>query len=323
MRDGFGREIDYLRVSITDRCDLRCRYCMPQGGVASLSHSDVLRYEELVRLAGIFARLGIRHLRLTGGEPMVRAGCLDLVRALTKVPGIESVGLTSNGVLLAGRVAEAKAAGLSALNLSIDSLDSDRYAAITRCGDLSGPLRTLKEALSLGLPLKVNCVPLRGVNEADLLPLAELARDNAICVRFIELMPIGCGAALEGIPTGEVYEQLTSALGPMTPDETRRGWGPARYYRPDGFTGALGFIGAVSHEFCDRCNRVRLTADGRLKLCLNRTDGVDLRSLLRGGANDEEIKTAIELAVRRKPERHAFYESIQGREGRRMNEIGG
>jgi len=152
MKDGFGREIDYLRVSITDRCDLRCRYCMPEFGVTALPHADILRYEELLRLARIFAGLGFRHLRLTGGEPMVRSGCLDFLRELRAVPGIESVGMTSNGVLLAGRVAETKSAGLSALNLSIDSLDPDRYAALTRCGALSCVLQTLHEALALEIP---------------------------------------------------------------------------------------------------------------------------------------------------------------------------
>ncbi|MBQ2634544.1 MAG: GTP 3',8-cyclase MoaA [Oscillospiraceae bacterium] len=323
MRDGQGREIDYIRISVTDRCNLRCQYCMPAGGVRAFSHDAVLRFEEIDRLMRCLSPLGFRHLRLTGGEPMVRRGCLDLVRTLRTVPGVESVTMTSNGLLLSGRVAEAKAAGLSALNLSLDSLDPGRYAELTRGGVLALALGTMEEALELGLPLKLNCVPLRGRNEEDLIPLAELARERAICVRFIELMPIGCGAGLKGIPQAELTARLEAAFGPMEPDPERHGWGPARYYRPRGFVGSVGLIGAVSHAFCDCCNRVRLTADGQLKLCLNHTDGLDLRELLRGGASDGTITAAVADALRRKPSRHAFFEDIGDRELRRMNEIGG
>ena len=323
MKDGQGREIDYLRISVTDRCNLRCRYCMPAGGVRALEHDDVLRCEELVRLVRCMTPLGFRHLRLTGGEPMARAGCLELVRALRAVRGVETVSMTSNGILLAGRAAEAKAAGLSALNLSLDSLDPDRYDALTRGGDLAAALRTMDEALRVGLPLKLNCVPIRGWNEEDVVPLAELARSKPICVRFIELMPIGCGARMERVPQTEIVDRLRAAFGPLEADPQQHGWGPARYVRSQGFVGSIGLIGAVSHEFCDQCNRVRLTADGRLKLCLNRAEGLELRPLLRGKYTNAAITAAIADALQRKPARHAFYEDIRDREQRRMNEIGG
>ena len=192
MQDRFGREIDYLRLSVTDRCNLRCVYCMPEGGAPALERGELLEYEELVRLTRILARLGVRHVRLTGGEPMARRGCLDLVRALHALPGIESVAMTSNGTLLRDRAAEAKAAGLDALNLSLDTLNPAVYARMTRGGDVNDALQTLEQSLAAGLNVKLNAVPVRGFNENELADLAALAKDRDVCVRFIELMPIGC-----------------------------------------------------------------------------------------------------------------------------------
>ena len=323
MLDRLGRTIDYLRISVTDRCNLRCVYCMPEGGVETLAHEDILRFEEIVRLTRVMTRLGIRHVRLTGGEPMARRGCLGLVRALRALPGIESVAMTSNGILLRDRVDEARAAGLDALNLSLDTLDGAAYARLTRGGDVKDALRTLEQAVSAGLNVKVNAVPVRGFNDGELVPLASLAKDAPICVRFIELMPIGCARGLRGVPNDEVLSRLTDAFGALEPDETAHGHGPASYGKPKGFAGSIGLIGAISHEFCDACNRVRLTADGRLKLCLNHARGLDLRALLRGGADDDELEAAIRAAIADKPRRHGFYESVSDREARRMNQIGG
>ena len=323
MRDGQDRTIDYLRISVTDRCNLRCRYCMPAEGVEALGHEDILRFEEIERLTRLFAALGVRHLRLTGGEPMVRRGCLDLAARLRRIPGIETLGLTSNGRLLAGRVREAQEAGVTGLNLILDALDPERYRQITRGGELKPVLRAMEEALDLGLPLKLNAVPVRGCNEEELTALAALARERPLQVRFIELMPLGCGAELEPIPTAEVRSRLEAAFGPMEADAARHGHGPAEYWKPEGFVGSLGFIGAVSHAFCERCNRLRLTADGRLKLCLNHTAGLDLREALRRGATDAQLKEAIAAAIRQKPAAHGFGERPEDPETRRMNQIGG
>ena len=323
MKDKFGRTIEYLRISITDRCNLRCRYCMPEGGVSALRHEDILHYEEMERLVGIMAGLGVRHVRVTGGEPTARRGCLGLVRRLHAIPEIESVSMTSNGIALNGLLTEAKRAGLDALNLSLDTLDPAAYAALTRGGDVSAVLKTLDQAVDAGIMVKINAVPIRGCNENALEALALLAKHRPICVRFIELMPIGCGRKLQGIPQAEVAQILTEALGPLKYDPEFHGHGPARYCKPEGFTGSIGFIGAVSHEFCAHCNRVRLKADGMFKLCLNRSDGIDLRAMLRAGAEDAEIKDAIEAAIYAKPERHGFYEAVSGHEELRMNEIGG
>ncbi len=323
MTDNCGRKIEYLRISVTDRCNLRCVYCMPEGGVEALRHEDILSFEEIARLARVMAGLGVRHVRLTGGEPMARRGCLDLVRVLSTLPGIESVAMTSNGILLRDRIAEAKAAGLSALNLSLDTPDADVYARLTRGGDVGAVLAALEQAVAAGLSVKLNAVPVRGFNEDDLTALAALAKDKPVCVRFIELMPIGCARGLEPVPQDEVRARLEAAFGPLEPDAAAHGHGPAVYFKPRGFVGSLGFIGALSHEFCDRCNRVRLTADGRLKLCLNHTQGLDLRAPLRGGAGDAELERMIRTAIANKPARHAFREPIDDREPRRMNEIGG
>ena len=296
---------------------------MPADGVPSLEHRDILRYEEILRAVGILTGLGIRYLRLTGGEPMARRGCLDLVRQLRALSGVESVAMTSNGLLLADRIGEAKEAGLTGLNLSLDTLDPEIYRDLTRGGDLAAVSRTLDRSLELGISTKLNTIPIRGVNENGLVPLAALAKDRPLCVRFIELMPIGHAKHLQPIPMAEVAERLTAAFGALAPDGTARGHGPAVYVRPEGFAGAVGFIGALSHAFCDRCNRIRLTADGQLKLCLNHTQGLDLRRLLRSGASDAEIAAAMAAAIAEKPARHNFREQFGDREARRMNEIGG
>lgn len=323
MIDACARQIDYIRISITDRCNLRCVYCMPDGGVTSFEHQEILTYEEIVRLVRLLAQLGIRHVRVTGGEPMARLGCLGLVDSLSRVPGIETLSMTTNALLLDGRVREARDAGLSALNISLDTLDPEVYRRMTRGGDVSRALSVIDEALALGMRVKINAVPVGGMNEEGLADLAALARDRNLCVRFIELMPVGCGASLEPVSTETVRARLTEAFGELREDTLKHGFGPARYARPEGFRGSIGFISPMSHEFCDQCNRVRLTADGFLKLCLNHRAGIDLRGMLRAGAGDEELLTAMREAIYRKPTRHGFESEIDDREVRRMNEIGG
>lgn len=323
MLDACGRNIDYLRISITDRCNLRCVYCMPEGGVTGYEHSDILSYEEIVRLVALFAQLGTRRVRITGGEPMARRGCLELVERIHAMEGIESIAMTTNALLLDGHMEEAQRAGLDALNISMDALDPQVYAAMTRGGDVNRVRTVIAEAQRLGIRVKVNAVPVRGMNEGELVKLAQMAKEHPICVRFIELMPVGCGADLEPIESSQVRAMLEEAFGPMTEDGARHGYGPARYARPQGFKGSIGFISPMSHEFCDQCNRVRLTADGYLKLCLNHTAGVDLRALLRTGATDEQLLSAIREAIDQKPKRHGFKEAVGDREVRRMNEIGG
>ena len=218
MLDACGREIDYLRISITDRCNLRCVYCMPEGGVVSMAHGDVLSSEEIVRVVRLLARLGVRHLRVTGGEPMARRGCLSLIERLHAIDGVETIAMTTNALLLSGCVGWAHEAGLGALNISIDSLNPDTYRAMTRGGDVRRVLSVIDDALSLGMKVKLNAVPVRGMNDGDLVELAGLARDRDVAVRFIELMPVGCGAGLIPVPGDEVRALLERAYGPLAED---------------------------------------------------------------------------------------------------------
>ena len=323
MRDGFGREIDYLRVSVTDRCNLRCVYCMPAQGIQPVRHEDVLSFEELLRICRCGAALGMKKVKLTGGEPLVRRGLPELVRSVKALPGIEQVTLTSNGVLLRDALPALEQAGLDAVNISLDTLDETRYNAITRGQGLPLVLAAIDDAMARGIRVKLNCVPVRELSGDGLLALAELARTRALDVRFIELMPIGCGQGLTPIPSGELMEKLTAAFGPLSPCAERRGNGPAHYVRPAGFLGCIGFVDAVSGCFCGACNRVRLTSTGFLKLCLHHAVGVDLRALLRGGAGDEALLAAMRAAILEKPARQQFGEAIADAERRGMSQIGG
>lgn len=330
MLDSLDRNINYIRVSITDRCDLRCRYCMPEQGVEPLSHEDILRFEEIVRLGRILGSLGITRFKITGGEPLVRKGCASLIAALKALPATEQVTLTTNGILLARQLPELTVAGVDAVNISLDTLDADKFRFVTRGGDLKQVLASLEAALHTAIPkVKVNCIPQRSFNDGELLSLAALAQDKPISVRFIEMMPMGEADTSNAISGDELLARLTAAFGPMEQIcANDLGNGPAVYYRPSGFTGMIGLINAVSHAFCESCNRLRLTADGYLKLCLYYQRGLDLRALLRGGATDNEIAEAIQKAVAEKPRGHDFsHQQADKRDAdvecRRMSDFGG
>ena len=324
MIDAAGRNIDYVRISITDKCNLRCIYCMPEEGVVTLRHEDLLSHEEILRLAHAFSSLGIRYIKLTGGEPMARKGCLSLVRSLKAIPGIKQVTMTTNGMLLADCMEEAAAAGLDGMNISLDTLDPTLYAKLTRRQELTQVLKAIDTALACDIPkVKVNVVPVRGYTDSSLIPLATLARDKPLDVRFIELMPVGCGADLTPIPQPEILAQLEAAFGPATEDFSRHGNGPAVYYQFAGFQGGIGFISALSHQFCDQCSRVRLTPDGELKLCLNHAKSVPLKPLLRAGISDEDLVQVLRDAIYEKPTEHGFGKDISDQEQKKMFQIGG
>ena len=322
MIDSFGRNIDYLRISVTDRCSLRCTYCMPEEGVEWLPHTEILRYEELLRICRIFVSLGITKFKLTGGEPLVRKGLADFIRSLRQIDGVQSVTLTTNGVDLKNQLPALLDAGIDGVNLSLDTLDPARFAERTRRDCLPQVLEGLNAALAVpGLNLKINCVSMAGA-EDDWIALAALAKDRALTVRFIELMPIGLGQGSAPCSEAEVSAALERVYGPLTPYDTPLGNGPAHYCSLPGFTGKIGFISAVSHQFCDRCNRVRLTASGYLKTCLQYDVGAALAPLLL--ESDDVIRAAIEDAVSRKPVSHQFTNpDPEHREGRIMSQIGG
>jgi cyclic pyranopterin phosphate synthase len=323
LQDRFGRTLRTLRVSVTDRCDMRCTYCMPATGMAWLPKQDLLGFEELERVVRAFVELGVSRLRLTGGEPLLRQDLPMLVRAFAALPGVEDLALTTNGSRLAGLAPALKAAGLQRATVSLDSLDPARFAAITRGGDLAKVWEGLLAAEAAGLrPLKLNAV-LTPLNEPDLLDLAALTLRRDWDVRFIEVMPISAavGAPAAGLPMAALKRRLEERWGRLQPLEAGAS-APARRWRIPGARGAVGFIASVSDSFCGSCDRLRLSATGRLQLCLAHPDGLDLRSLLRGGASDAALKGAISEAVWRKPAGHEFQRQAPAPQAA-MSRIGG
>ena len=312
MFDRYQREIHYLRLSVTDLCNLRCRYCMPDG-VEKLEREAVLTYEEFLRLAALFARCGIDTVRVTGGEPLVRKNVAQLVAGLKETPGIRRVTLTTNAVLLAEQLPALLDAGLDSVNISLDTLRPEVFRQITARDDFAAVQAGLQAALQSGLPVKLNCVPQAGINEGELEALAALAKDNAMQVRFIEMMPIGYGAAMPCISGPELRARFARRWPELAPlsaaQEHALGDGPAVYYTVPGWQGSIGFIAAVHGKFCASCNRVRLTSQGFLRPCLASETGCDLRALLRSGADDAQLLAAIRETIWAKPREHHFNDS--------------
>lgn len=310
--------VDYLRLSITDRCNLRCRYCMPAAGVTPLSHADVLSYEELLAFTRVAIGLGITKVRVTGGEPLVRKGCVSFIRALAALPGVSDLSLTTNGLLLPRYAQALREAGLRRVNVSIDSLDPTRYASITRCGRLEDALAGLRAALDVGFrPVKVNAVLLDGI-EDELPEFLALARDLDVHVRFIEYMPVDRRHGIDArfVPAGAVLERLRE-LADLESVEGPYGHGPASYWQEEGARGTIGFIAGVSDHFCEACNRLRLTADGRLRTCLFAGSELDVRPLL---SDPDELARAVAAALEDK--RYDRRAEHPGGE-RSMSQIGG
>ena len=325
LADSFQRPIRYLRISVTDRCNLRCQYCMPEEGIPLMKHDDILRYEEIARLVAVAAQLGISSIRLTGGEPLVRKDLASLVAMIAAIPGIEDISLTTNGTLLAKYAASLAAAGLKRVNISLDSLVPERYRAITRGGNLEDVLAGIAAAYRAGLtPVKINVVVARGVNDTELEEFARRTRDEGWNVRFIELMPIGAGIAPsheQFMPATEIQKRIEAAYGPLQAGELY-GSGPARYWRIPGASGTIGFIDALSRHFCPQCNRLRLSADGRILPCLFADMEFDVRGPLRSGASDQELACLIEKVIAAKPAGRYFAQQ-PAPEGRTMSRMGG
>ncbi|MGH8024944.1 MAG: GTP 3',8-cyclase MoaA [Limisphaerales bacterium] len=323
--DGHGRKIDYLRVSITDRCNERCLYCMPEGYKGWESTRDHLTAEEIIRVIRVAAGIGFRKFRLTGGEPLVRRDILDIVQGMKDVPGVQDIGLSTNGTRLAALAASLRLGGVRGLNVSLDALDPQTYRQISG-GDLGQVLAGLRAAASAGFErMKLNCVLMRGVNENEIWPLALFAAEHGFALRFIELMPLTSTEVLTErnfFPIGEV-RRLLSARDELVPQpDARIGHGPASYYRLK-HTGALiGFIGALTNlHFCDHCNKMRLTADGKIRPCLGNHGELDLRVVLRHGGNDDALREVFLEALRVKPLEHQFRDQYQPQ--RPMTAIGG
>jgi cyclic pyranopterin phosphate synthase len=324
--DPFGRSIKYLRLSITDRCNLRCRYCMPEEGVPSLAHGDILAYEELLRIARVGVVLGIRKIRVTGGEPLIRRGVVDFIAQLAALPGAPEIVLTTNGLRLAELAAPLKAAGLQRVNVSLDTLRPERFQQLTRREGLEQVLAGLTAAEDAGLtPVKINVIPLKGVNDDELLDFARLTLQHPWDVRFIEFMPISPDLELSSanrMPIAEVEQQL-STLGTLERLPHQDSAGPARLYRLPDARGCVGLIPAVSGHFCPECNRLRVTADGRVRGCLFGNQEIDLKTVLRNGGDDTALAELLQRAVGAKPEKHAIGAPGFKAPNRRMQEIGG
>lgn len=326
MKDSYGRKIDYLRISVTDRCNLRCIYCMPEKGLKSVSHKDILTYEEIIRVAQIMASLGVSKIKLTGGEPLVRPNLPYLVKELKNTKGIVQVTITTNGVLLAENLDELMENGIDGINISLDSAQKESFQEITLKDDFDKVIKAIDKALDYpNANVKINTVPIQNVNEDQLIQLVNLAKDKNLSVRFIEMMPIGYGKQLGCLNEQQVREIIYPATGELVSVNEKLGNGPSRYYKGEVFNGNIGFISAISHEFCQDCNRIRLTSEGFLKTCLQYDVGVDLRELLRNGSSDQEIKTAIVTAVNNKPLQHQFTNNEKSEciESLTMSQIGG
>ena len=319
MKDTFARQIYYMRIAITDRCNLKCIYCRP-GEIPLIPQADLLRYEELLRVCGIAANLGVKVIRVTGGEPLLRKGCVDFIKALKGVSGIERVTLTTNGVLLQKHLDALIEAKLDGLNVSLDALSKARYRELTGADAFTTVWAGIQRSIASGIPVKLNFVPIRGMNQDEILPAANLARKLPVDMRFIELMPSGENQGMEGIAAGEVLAILKAEYKDLEEEPNRRGFGPARYFKSEKLKGSIGLISAISDNFCLSCNRLRLTSEGFLNLCLHHNVGIDLRAMLREGAEDEAIASAIREGVKRKPEKHVLEE---GTNLHFMSRIGG
>ncbi len=326
MQDRFQRQINYLRISLTDRCNLRCVYCMPAEGVQWLPHKEILTIEEVAAVVEAGVQVGIRKVRLTGGEPLVRRGIIDLIKRLNGIPEIDDIALTTNGMLLGDMAGDLKAAGLKRVNVSLDTLDPARFHSVTRCGDLNLVLRSINTALDYGLePVKINTVAMRGFNDDELVDLARLTLEKPLHVRFIELMPIGTSddwSHIKFISSQEIRELITGTLGNLEDEKKIPGSGPARYCRLSGAPGTIGFISAMSNHFCATCNRLRLTASGQLRPCLFSGREVDLKQVLRAGAGPDELAHIFQKAILSKPDSHDLAASWQ-KDDRIMSQIGG
>ena len=323
MLDRYGRVINYLRISVTDRCNLRCCYCMPEG-VQDVGMKNILTFEEIWEIVRTGVSLGITHIRITGGEPLVRKGCVNLIRGIREIPGVETITMTTNGVLLGNYAKQLKEAGVDGVNISLDTLDPEEFFKITGKRELQEVLAGTRAAKTAGLPVKLNAVNRK---ELDPIPLVRYAQEENLPIRFIEMMPVGYGKKYVGRSNEELRETLEAVCGNaecMTNREelSRMGSGPAVYYQFSDLKVPVGFISAIHGKFCDTCNRVRLTAEGYLKLCLCYDEGEDLRRVLREGEK-ENLRTIMEQTIFRKPAAHCFEHPAEMTETHEMVKIGG
>ena len=326
LLDPYKRRINYLRISVTDRCNLRCRYCMPEEGIPIIRHDDLLRYEEILRIVRVFAAEGISKVRLTGGEPLVRKGIVGFIAQVSGIPQIKDLSLTTNGILLREFAYALKQAGLRRLNISLDSLRQERFCQITRRDEYEKVWAGIVEALSVGLsPIKLNMVAIRGVNDDEIEDFARLTLHLPLTVRYIEYMPSGNGEEWNEsaiLTLSEIRSRLDK-VGKLIPIPMGQWDGPAMRYRFEGAQGEIGLIGAVSSHFCSECNRLRLTPDGKIRTCLFSDEEIDVKEILRRGGSDHDLKERLLMALKTKPERHHINTLLFKKCQRNMSAIGG
>lgn len=326
LLDPYKRKINYLRISVTDRCNLRCRYCMPEEGIPLISHQDILTYEEILRIVRVFASEGISKVRLTGGEPLVRKGIVDFISRLSQIEEIKDLSLTTNGLLLKDLAEVLRQAGLKRVNISLDSLKRERFYQITRRDDFERVWSGIEEALRVGLtPIKINMVAIRGLNDDEIEAFARLTLHLPVTVRYIEYMPSGNGEDWKKsdlLTTPQIKSRLEK-VGPLICITSDPWDGPAKRFRIEGAVGEIGLIGAVSSHFCEECNRIRLTPDGKIRTCLFSDDEIDVREILRNGGTDQDLKERLLVALGTKPERHHINSHQFKKCQRNMSAIGG
>ena len=326
LLDPYRRKINYLRISVTDRCNLRCRYCMPEEGISLTPHGEILTYEEILRIVRVFGCEGISKIRLTGGEPLIRKGIVDFISRLSQVETVKDLSLTTNGILLKDLARDLKDAGLKRINISLDSLRRERFHQITRRDDFERVWGGIEEAISLELfPIKINMVAIKGVNDDEIESFARLTLHLPLTVRYIEYMPSGNGDSWKetDLLTIPQIQHLLENLGPLIPLSPDRWDGPARRFRIDGSIGEIGFIGAISSHFCSDCNRLRLTPDGKIRTCLFSDQEIDLKEIMRKGGSDDDLKERLLTALEAKPERHHINSRQFKKCQRNMSAIGG
>jgi len=325
--DSYHRRLNYLRLSLTDRCNLRCMYCMPEGGIPKFSHDEILSYEELLRLARLSVKLGIEKIRLTGGEPLVRKGVIPFMARLKQIPGLKDISLTTNGVLLTERIEALWEAGIRRINISLDTLIREKFERITRVDHFNRVWEGIERAKKIGFePIKINVVAMRGINDDEILSFGRLSREEPFHIRFIEYMPIGLenNWKEERFLSADEIQRRLESLGPLHPVNGSGLDGPARRMAYAGAKGEIGLISPISDHFCPACNRLRLTAEGRLRVCIFSDKETDLRLLLRQGASDSELEEAIQAAIAQKPRQPAFSSNPSPRKCQRpMVKIGG
>lgn len=322
MIDKFGRKVDYLRISVTENCNLKCIYCIDEN-ILNTYKNDILSDDEIVKIATECASLGIKKIRITGGEPLVRKNIENLIYRLNNIKEIEEIYITTNGVLLNDKIEILKENGLTGVNISLDSLNKDRFKKLTKFDKLKEVLLSIDKALELGLKVKINTVIVDDINKDEIIDFVKLTKDKNIDIRFIELMPIGAAKKYKGISNEEILNIIKNNFKNIQVENKSKRSGPANYIRVDNYKGKIGFISPISNCFCEDCNRIRLTSTGFLKKCLHYNYGIDLKKHIRSNISNKDLKELIYLNIYDKPQNHLFMKDCDDKENKYMNQIGG